>query len=76
MTPHTGINPIYECLENGTYVLKGNLSEVPTCVPKTSCKLPEFPSDIAAKWGYTHNNTDKGIHLSIYSFALLLFVEG
>ena len=75
MTPHTGINPIYECLENGTYVLKGNRSEVPTCVPKTSCKLPEFPNDIAEIWGYTHNNTEKGILIFTLLFPTTLIIN-
>ena len=59
MMPHTGVNPIYECLENGSYAVVGTVQDVPVCVPKTSCRLPEFPEDVAQTWGYTHNNTDK-----------------
>ena len=67
MMPHTGVNPRFDCLDNGTFVLVGDIDDVPVCVPKTSCRLPEFPSDIAATWGYTHNNTNKGI---LYTNAL------
>ena len=60
MMPHTGVNPRFICLDNGTFILNGTQEEVPVCVPKTSCRLPEFPNDIADTWGYEHNNTEKG----------------
>ena len=60
MTPHTGVNASYECFENGTFALVGSLEDVAICVPKQSCKLPEFPKNSATKYGYTHNNTKKG----------------
>ena len=60
MMPHTGVNPRYECLENGTFILIGALEDVPTCVPKQSCRLPEFPKNASMKWGYTHNDESKG----------------
>ena len=41
------------------FALVGAFEDVPTCVPKTSCKMPGFPKDSATKYGYTHN-TDKG----------------
>ena len=74
MMPHTGVNPRFICLDNGTFILNGTQEEVPICVPKTSCRLPEFPNDIADTWGYEHNNTEKG-NLIIIKNCLSWFLE-
>ena len=71
MMPHTGVNPRFICLDNGTFILNGTQEEVPVCVPKTSCRLPEFPNDIADTWGYEHNNTEKGNLIVKSSISLL-----
>ena len=71
MMPHTGVNPRFICLDNGTFILNGTQEEVPVCVPKTSCRLPEFPNDIADTWGYEHNNTEKGNLLVKLNISLL-----
>ena len=74
MMPHTGVNPRFICLDNGTFILNGTQEDVPVCVPKTSCRLPEFPNDIADTWGYEHNNTEKG-NLQMKSSIILLHLE-
>ena len=69
--PHTGVNVEYNCLENGTLALIGPLEDVPICVPKTSCRLPDFPLAPATAQGYMHNSTSKGKHIRAMYYVYL-----